>query len=593
MEKEENILSSLSNDIDLFKTPLLTRKQYAASFFKLSLLIVLFVVLFFLFLNLGIVVIILSSIIFIPFLSFMLFYFNILFIKRYLDTSMPLFLLFFIPILYTLSCSFNLVYEFVIWESPIKWFFSAGIWLLPAILLFILLFIMPSSHKERPIITKIKNSLYIKKNILYPINNILTLKFKNRINSKQFLYGLLFTFIALLLFLLHKDIIEFLKIIYTKIFHFKNFVFEAHEMSEYQDKYFSPLLPIIISYGTFFFILIGFLVLYINSYKNISKNKVAVFIIGLILVFILPYSFSMFYGDMVKDYEDMFNSGRESLILFLNSKSDSYLLLVSIILLFIYYKLIRVKNNLKTPQINRISFKEYIIKVVVLVGIYMVLQDVLYYVEHDINFIYLPDNVLSLSDIIYLFIKIQFIYCMLYYTMKRINNAIINKLVIISFILYILLPYYINFISFYILIYMLLLIISAALIPKYASERKYVFNNEKYKKLADYFNISNKIENILFFKLKRVISIREFILSFIFILIMYIYIIPFNWLKYMLINMTIYLPTEVPSENGYVTDYFISPMLYMYIILVMYAIFVLICNVIYTVYMKIKGVING
>ena len=589
MEKEENILSSLSNDIDLFKTPLLTRKQYAASFFKLSLLIVLFVVLFFLFLNLGIVVIILSSIIFIPFLSFMLFYFNILFIKRYLDTSMPVFLLFFIPILYTLSCSFNLVYEFVIWESPIKWFFRAGIWLLPALLLFILLFIMPSSNKERPIITKIKNSIYIKKNILYPINNILTLKFKNRINSKQFIYGLLFTFIPLLLFLLHKDIIELLKNIYTQILHFKNFAFEAHEMREYQDKYFSPLLPVSISYGTFFFILIGFLVLYINSYKNISKNKVAVFIIGLILVFILPYSFYMFYGYMVKDYEDMFNTGRESLILFFNSKSDSYLLIVSIILLFIYYKLISVKNNLKTPQINRISFKEYIIKVIVLAGIYMVLQDVLYYVEHDINFIYLPDNVLSLSDIIYLFIKIQFIYCMLYYTMKRINNAIINKLVIISFIIYVLLPYYINFMSFYILIYILLLIIAAALIPKYASERKYVFNNEKYKKLADFFNISNKIENILFFKLKRVISIREFILSFIFILIMYIYIIPFNWLKYMLINMTIYLPTEVPSENGYVTDYFISPMLYMYIILVVYSIFVLMCNGIYTIYMKRKG----
>lgn len=593
MEKEENILSSLSNDIDLFKTPLLTRKQYAASFFKLSLLIVLFVVLFLLFLNLGSVVIILSSIIFIPFLSFMLFYFNILFIKRYLNTSLPLFLLFLIPIFYTLSCSFNLVYEFVIWESPIKWFFRAGIWLLPAILLFILVFIMPSSNKERPIITKIKNSIYIKKNILYPINNILTLKFKNRINSKQFIYGLLFTFIPLLLFLLHKDIIELLKNIYTQILHFKNFAFEAHEMREYQDKYFSPLLPVSISYGTFFFILIGFLVLYINSYKNISKNKVAVFIIGLILVFILPYSFYMFYGYMVKDYEDIFNTGRESLILFFNSKSDRYLLLVSIILLFIYYKLIRVKNNLKTPQINRISFKEYIIKVIVLAGIYMVIQDVLYYVEHDINFIYLPDNVLSLSDIIYLFIKIQFIYCMLYYTMKRINNAIINKLVIISFILYILLPYYINFMSVYILIYILLLIIAAALIPKYASERKYVFNNEKYKKLADYFNISNKIENILFFKLKRVISIREFILSFIFILIMYIYIIPFNWLKYMLINMTIYLPTEVPSENGYVTDYFISPMLYMYIILVVYSIFVLMCNGIYTIYMKRKGVING
>ena len=57
--------------------------------------------------------------------------------------------------------------------------------------------------------------------------------------------------------------------------------------------------------------------------------------------------------------------------------------------------------------------------------------------------------------------------------------------------------------------------------------------------------------------------------------------------------MTIYLPTEVPSENGYVTDYFISPMLYMYIILVVYSIFVLMCNGIYTIYMKRKGVING
>lgn len=61
----------------------------------------------------------------------------------------------------------------------------------------------------------------------------------------------------------------------------------------------------------------------------------------------------------------------------------------------------------------------------------------------------------------------------------------------------------------------------------------------------------------------------------------------------MLTNMTIYLPTEVPSENGYVTDYFISPMLYMYIILVMYAIFVLICNAIYTISIKKKGLDNG
>ena len=600
MNKEDNFLLSIIDDIDIFKTPLLTRKQYAVSILKLSLLVALLLILFLLFLNLESVVIILSSIIFIPFLSFMLFYFNILFIKRYLDTSMPLFLLFFIPILYTLSCSFNLVYEFVIWESPIKWFFRAGIWLLPALLLFILVFIMPSSNKERPIITKIKNSIYIKKNILYPINNILTLKFKNRINSKQFIYGLLFTFIPLLLFLLHKDIIELLKNIYTQILHFKNFAFEAHEISEYQDKYFSPLLPGSISYGTFFFILIGFLVLYINSYKNISKNKVAVFIIGLILVFILPYSFYMFYGYMVKDYEKMFNAGRESLILFFNSKSDRYLLLVSIILLFIYYKLIskKYKNKIKVIQINKISYTEYIVKVIALIFMYILIKDIVEYLRHILpSVLFLPSGSLNPPSFIHIFLELSLVYYILYYTIKQINNAIINKLLFIPFVvIYICATYEYNNLTPYYIYYLLsiiLLIISAAFIPKYISERKYIFNNEKYKKLADFFNISNKIENILFFKLKKEITIREFILSFIFIFVMYIFIIPVHDLIYMITNMSIYMQEEIVSENRFVTIYTIPKILYMYIILVVYSIFVLICNGIYTIYMKRKGVING
>lgn len=602
MQKEENILSSISNYIDLFKTPLLTRKQYASSFLKLSLLVALLLILFLLFLNLGNVVIILSSIIFIPFLSFMLFYFNILFIKRYLDTSMPLFLLFFVPILYTLSCSFGMLYEFFMWDSPIKKFFSIGIWLLPAILLFILSFVMPSSNKERPIITKIKNSIYIKKNILYPINNILTLKFKNRINSKQFLYGLLFAFIPFLLFLLHKDIIELLENVYTQILHFQILFLKVSHIEKYQEMILSPMFPLFTFYGNVFFVFISFLVLFINSYENASKIKLLIIFIGLILMFILPYSIHMFFGEMITDYVNIFKPGHghNSIILYGSSETAKYLLLISFILLYIYYKLIskKYKNKIKVIQINKISYTEYIVKVIALIFMYILIKDIVEYLRYILpSVLFLPSGSLNPPSFIHIFLELSLVYYILYYTIKQINNAIINKLLFIPFIvIYICSTYEYNNLTPYYIYYLLsiiLLIIAAAFIPKYASERKYVFNNEKYKKLADYFYISKQIENILFFKLKRVISIREFILSFIFIFVMYIFIIPVHDLIYMITNMSIYMQEEIVSENRFVTIYTIPKILYMYIILVVYAVFVLICNGIYTIYMKRKGVING
>ena len=97
----------------------------------------------------------------------------------------------------------------------------------------------------------------------------------------------------------------------------------------------------------------------------------------------------------------------------------------------------------------------------------------------------------------------------------------------------------------------------------------------------------------IFFKFKKEITIREFILSFIFIFVMYIFIIPVHDLIYMITNMSIYMQEEIVSENRFVTIYTIPKILYMYIILVVYAVFVLICNGIYTIYMKRKGVING
>lgn len=602
MNKEDNFLLSIIDDIDIFKTPLLTRKQYAVSILKLSLLVALLLILFLLFLNLESVVIILSSIIFIPFLSFMLFYFNILFIKRYLDTSMPLFLLFFIPILYTLSCSFGMLYEFFMWESPIKWFFRAGIWLLPALLLFILSFVMPSSHKERPIITKIKNSLYIKKNILYPINNILTLKFKNRINSKQFIYGLLFTFIALLLFLLHKDIIELLENVYTQILHFQILFIKVSHIEKYQKMILYPMFPLFINYGNVFFVFISFLVLFINSYKNASKNKPLIFIISLILILILPYSIHMFFGAMITDYANIFKPGYgdDSIIFYSSSETARYLLLISFIFLFIYYKLIskKYKNKIKVIQINKISYTEYIVKVIALIFMYILIKDIVEYLRHILpSVLFLPSGSLNPPSFIHIFLELSLVYYILYYTIKQINNAIINKLLFIPFIvIYICATYEYNNLTPYYIYYLLsiiLLIIAAAFIPKYISERKYIFNNEKYKKLADFFNISNKIENILFFKLKKEITIREFILSFIFVFVMYIFIIPVHDLIYMITNMSIYMQEEIVSENRFVTIYTIPKILYMYIILVVYSIFVLICNGIYTIYMKRKGVING
>ncbi len=602
MNKEDNFLLSIIDDIDIFKTPLLTRKQYAVSILKLSLLVALLLILFLLFLNLESVVIILSSIIFIPFLSFMLFYFNILFIKRYLDTSMPLFLLFFIPILYTLSCSFGMLYEFFMWESPIKWFFRAGIWLLPALLLFILSFVMPSSHKERPIITKIKNSLYIKKNILYPINNILTLKFKNRINSKQFIYGLLFTFIALLLFLLHKDIIELLENVYTQILHFQILFIKVSHIEKYQEMILSPMFPLFINYGNVFFVFISFLVLFINSYENASKIKSLIIFIGLILMFILPYSIHMFFGAMITDYANIFKPGYgdDSIIFYSSSETARYLLLISFIFLYIYYKLIskKYKNKIKVLQINKISYTEYIVKVIALIFMYILIKDIVEYLRHILpSVLFLPSGSLNPPSFIHIFLELSLVYYILYYTIKQINNAIINKLLFIPFVvIYICATYEYNNLTPYYIYYLLsiiLLIIAAAFIPKYISERKYIFNNEKYKKLADFFNISKQIENILFFKFKKEITIREFILSFIFIFVMYIFIIPVHDLIYMITNMSIYMQEEIVSENRFVTIYTIPKILYMYIILVVYAVFVLICNGIYTIYMKRKGVING
>ena len=90
---------------------------------------------------------------------------------------------------------------------------------------------------------------------------------------------------------------------------------------------------------------------------------------------------------------------------------------------------------------------------------------------------------------------------------------------------------------------------------------------KKYIKIADFFNISNQIENILFFKLKREINVREFILSLIFVFTLYIIIFK--------------IKEGALPDIDFVIFYMIYP------------VFVFVCNGVYTISIKKKGLDNG
>ena len=246
---------------------------------------------------------------------------------------------------------------------------------------------------------------------------------------------------------------------------------------------------------------------------------------------------------------------------------------------------------------TNISFKEYLSKIIIVVIVYIVVREVLNYTNFDVK-TYITMLVTSLIDIIlnfhipsdYLFYKSIFMFLsfiqtiaayispfldvflffyILYYTAKRINHAVINKVILIPpAIMYILKDYsnetYIH-VSF--VLYIILLIFMAKYIPNYISERKYIFNNEKYIKIADFFNISNQIENILFFKLKREINVREFILSLIFVFTLYIIIFK--------------IKEGALPDIDFVIFYMIYP------------VFVFVCNGVYTISIKKKGLDNG
>ena len=606
-----NFLSSIFNDIDLFKTPLLTRKQYIFSILKVFLLYAFL---------LGLVVLCwyitfqsippkiffaeIIEIIFIAMASYCIFmfliYFNILFIKRYLDTSMPLWLFFVVPIMFIFSCSFGLIDEKVISESNMVYYLINGIWMLPAVLLLIFSFIMPSYYKERTIIIEMKNSLYIKKNILYPINNILTYNFIRRIDHKQFFYGVVFIFTPILFLIILKYIAIFLGDIYFDIFDL-NTLDDLSDM--FKKNAVVDIFPLILEFiyiGSASFIFFSFFILFSNTYTFYKSYKSILFVIGLIILFIMPYSVFQFSFYLFSDIKEV---GKISASNILPSYRFVFigvaLFFISIILLNIYYLILsrQKKINYKMQNTTNISFKEYLSKIIIVVIVYIVVREVLNYTNFDVK-TYITMLVTSLIDIIlnfhipsdYLFYKSIFMFLsfiqtiaayispfldvflffyILYYTAKRINHAVINKVILIPpAIMYILKDYsnetYIH-VSF--VLYIILLIFMAKYIPNYISERKYIFNNEKYIKIADFFNISNQIENILFFKLKREINVREFILSLIFVFTLYIIIFK--------------IKEGALPDIDFVIFYMIYP------------VFVFVCNGVYTISIKKKGLDNG
>lgn len=171
-------------------------------------------------------------------------------------------------------------------------------------------------------------------------------------------------------------------------------------------------------------------------------------------------------------------------------------------------------NQIENKTDVRISRKKYSIKIIIFflvcLGFITVLLD-----GFDIITL-IPFGVIS----IYL----------IYFSSKRIAHAVINKLIILPFIF--LFSYYILntlnqtiiLATLYLLVYMIILILLSTYLPKKINERKYIFSSEKYRRIADFFDISKPMENILFFKFKNSISRHKYFFTILFIVLVNIFI---------------------------------------------------------------------
>ena len=123
-----------------------------------------------------------------------------------------------------------------------------------------------------------------------------------------------------------------------------------------------------------------------------------------------------------------------------------------------------------------------------------------------------------------------FVLYLLYYTNLRISHAVINKLLIIPFIViynfFILFvtEIYILYIILALILYISFIILLAKYLPNYIKPKKYIFNNAKYRHIADFCDISKPMYNILFFKFNSFINRKEYFSIIIFLIIVNVFI---------------------------------------------------------------------
>ena len=146
----------------------------------------------------------------------------------------------------------------------------------------------------------------------------------------------------------------------------------------------------------------------------------------------------------------------------------------------------------------------------------------------------LPIFVLSVMLIVFPIFSILpsgvFVLYLLYYTNLRISHAVINKLLIIPFVIiynfYILFvtEIYILYIILALILYISFIILLAKYLPNYIKPKKYIFNNAKYRHIADFCDISKPMYNILFFKFNSFINRKEYFSIIIFLIIVNVFI---------------------------------------------------------------------
>ena len=174
-------------------------------------------------------------------------------------------------------------------------------------------------------------------------------------------------------------------------------------------------------------------------------------------------------------------------------------------------------NNMIDNKNYRISFQEY--------------ENGLFF-AFVLNISFMIFTIIPILIIRYFFILSSgvFVLYLIYYTNKRICHAVINKLLIIPFI--IIYNFYIFFVTeiyiFYVIpaliLYILFIIFLAKYLPNYIKPKKYIFNNAKYRHIADFCDISKPMYNILFFKFNSFINRKEYFSIIIFLIIVNVFI---------------------------------------------------------------------